>query len=42
MADKLDARLRSLEDEIFYQIDLKLMKQLRSSLVIMRPIKCNG
>lgn len=30
MADKLAARLRSLEDEIFYQVDLKLIEQLRN------------
>ena len=30
MADKLETRLRSLEDEIFYQVDLKLMQKLRT------------
>ena len=29
MEDKLESRLQSLEDEIFYQIDLKLMEKLR-------------
>jgi hypothetical protein len=30
MADKLETRLRSLEEEIFYQVDLKLMEKLRT------------
>ena len=31
MADHLESKLKSLEDEIFYQVDLKLWEQLRAS-----------
>lgn len=34
MTDKFEAKLRSLEDEIFYQVDLKLWEQLRANTLM--------